>query len=161
MRTPSGLALLVLALVVGAASTAVAHNGSLPIGRTGTDFVAESALLDGLGAGALYPFLDSTPRAIKQAHIAITDATDSCSPGASAPENIVILAGEAGVALEPVMGAATNTGIGSADQCVFHVTVLPGQNGVPSRVTDIVVVNSGASALTGYQTVTVSATVGN
>jgi hypothetical protein len=57
------------------------------------------------------------------------------------------------------MTAATNTGIGSAAQCVFHVTIVPGQSGVPSEVTDIVVVNAGAAPLTGSNTITVSATV--
>jgi hypothetical protein len=57
-----------------------------------------------------------------------------------------------------VLTAATNTGIGSATECVFHVTISPGRDGVPSRVTNIVVVNSNASAaLTGVNTITVSA----
>jgi len=33
------------------------------------------------------------------------------------------------------MTAATNTGIGSPTQCVFHVTISPGVGGVPASVT--------------------------
>jgi hypothetical protein len=71
-----------------------------------------------------------------------------------------VLVGQAGVALSPpVMTAATNTGIGSPAQCVFHVTVVRGQGDVPATVTDIVVVNTGGAALTGINTITVSAEV--
>jgi hypothetical protein len=42
---------------------------------------------------------------------------------------------------------------------VFHLTVRPGRGAVPDKVTDIVVVNGGGSALTGYNTVTASAIV--
>lgn len=120
--------------------------------------ISESALLAGLAPGALFPFIDSTPHRIGQAHIAITDATSSCAPGAAAPSNVVILAGVAGGTLVNVMTAATNTGIGSPTQCVFHATIRPGVDLVPSQVTDIVVVNSNTSAaLTGVNTVTVSA----
>ena len=59
-----------------------------------------------------------------------------------------------------VMTAATNTGIGSTTQCVFHVTISPGAGGVPGSITDIVVKNENASAaLTGVNTVTTSAAV--
>jgi len=122
--------------------------------------VSESALLNGLAPGALFPFIDSTPYRVMRAHIAVTDATSSCAGGAAPPSNVVILAGVAGGALVNVMTADTNTGIGSATQCVFHVTIRPGVNGVPARVTDIVVVNSnGVAALTGVNTITVSAVV--
>jgi hypothetical protein len=122
--------------------------------------ISESSLLAGLAPGALFPFIDSTPHSISLAHIAITDATSSCAPGAAAPSNIQVLAGVAGGALTNVMTAATNTGIGSPTQCVFHVTIKPGAGGVPPRITDIVVVNSNNSAaLTGVNTVTVSALV--
>ena len=122
--------------------------------------ISESALLAGLAPGALFPFIDSTPHRISQAHIAITDATSSCAPGAAAPSNMQILAGVAGGTLVNVMTAATNTGIGSPAQCVFHVTIRPGVGVVPRQVTDIVVVNSnGSAALTGVNTVTVSAQV--
>jgi hypothetical protein len=58
------------------------------------------------------------------------------------------------------MTAATNTGISTAPgQCVFHVTVRPNAGGVPATITDIVVRNAGASALSGVNTVTVSAEV--
>jgi len=122
--------------------------------------VAESSILAGLTPKALFPFIDSTPRHIAKAHIAITDATSSCEAGGTAPSNIQILVGVAGGTLVNVMTAATNTGIGNATQCVFHVTITPGRGGVPSAVTDIVVVNANPSApLTGVNTVTVSATV--
>ena len=73
---------------------------------------------------------------------------------------MLILAGVAGGELVNVTTAATNTGIGSPTQCVFHITIRPGVDGVPRQVTDIVVVNSnGAAALTGVNTITVSAQV--
>jgi hypothetical protein len=122
--------------------------------------ISESALLAGLAPGALFPFIDSTPRRIALAHVAITDATSNCAPGAAAPSNVVVVAGVAGGALVNVMTAASNTGIGSSAQCVFHVTIRPGVGGVPGQVTDIVVVNSnGSAALTGVNTITVSAQV--
>ena len=120
--------------------------------------VSESALLAGLAPGALFPFIDSTPHRIGQAHIAITDATADCAAGAAAPSNLVILAGVAGGTLVNVATADTNTGIGTPTQCVFHVTIRPGAGLVPAQVTDIVVVNSNvAAALTGVNTITVSA----
>jgi hypothetical protein len=137
---------------------------SAPLGQaaqapTNPKFIAESSILAGLAPGALFPFIDSTPHHIAKAHIAITDATSSCD-GESAPSNIQILVGVAGGALVNVMTAATNTGIGSAAQCVFHVTITPGSGGVPATVTDIVVVNANPTApLTGVNTITVSATV--
>jgi len=97
--------------------------------------IVESEILNGLGAGALYPFVDTTPN------------------------NIHVLVGVAGGTLADVMDATTNTGIGNSGQCVFHVTIVPGQNGVPAQVTDIVIQNAGESALTGLNTVTVSAEV--
>jgi hypothetical protein len=123
--------------------------------------ISESALLSGLAPGALFPFIDTTPNSIVSAHIAITDATTTCEPGAAPPANIQILVGQAGGLLVNVMTAATNTGIGTtATQCVFHVTVTPGSGGVPETVTDIVVVNTNASAaLTGVNTITASAEV--
>jgi len=69
--------------------------------------------------------------------------------------------GQAGVSLVPVMGASTNTGISTTPgQCVLHVTIHAGQGGVPSTVTDIVVLNAGPSPpLTGNRTVKASARV--
>ncbi|HXH06233.1 MAG TPA: hypothetical protein VNI83_06550 [Vicinamibacterales bacterium] len=122
--------------------------------------VVQSALLDGLSAGAAFPFLDTTPRHIARAHVAITDDTANCQAGAAPPSSVQVLAGEAGVALQPVMSAATNTGISTTPgQCVFHVTIVPGVGGVPRNVTDIVVLNAGNLPLTGANTVTVSAEV--
>ena len=125
-----------------------------------SQFVVASSMLSGLGTGAVFPFIDTTPQTISQAHIAITDATTNCSPGAAAPTNVKVLVGQAGVSLVPVMGASTNTGISTTPgQCVFHVTIQAGQRGVPTAVTDIVVLNAGSSPLTGVNTVTASATV--
>ena len=125
-----------------------------------TQFIAESSLLVGLAPGAVFPFIDTTPHRIAQAHIAITDSTSDCHAGAAPPDNIKVLVGQAGVALVPVMDKSTNTGIFTTPgQCVFHVTINAGQAGVPNNVTDIVVLNGGSSALSGINTVTASATV--
>ena len=141
-------ALLVVSLAQGA--TAIRPN---------QEVISESAILTGLGAGAAFPFIDTTPRPIVRAHIA-TDATTSCAAGAAAPTNVQVLVGQAGVALVNVMTAGTNTGISTTPgQCVFHVTVRPGVGGVAEKITDIVVVNGGAAPLTGINTATVSATV--
>ena len=148
----SGLAVMALALLFPGENKA-----QIPPSQ---QLISNNALLNGLAPGALFPFIDSTPRRISQAHIALTDATSNCAPGAAAPSNIVVLAGVAGGTLVNVATAATNTGIGSSTQCVFHVTIRAGVGIVPSEVTDIVVVNSnGSAALTGINTVTVSATV--
>ncbi len=125
-----------------------------------SQIIAESSLLAGLAPGAVFPFIDTTPHKIAQAHIAITDSTSDCHPGAASPDNVKILVGQAGVALVSVMDKTTNTGISTTPgQCVFHVTINAGQAGVPPTVTDIVVLNSGSAALTGINTVTASATV--
>src|SRR5713226_520792 len=125
-----------------------------------SQFISASSLLAGLAPGAAFPFIDTTPHGIAQAHIAITDSTSDCHAGAAPPDNIKILVGQAGVALVSVMDKTTNTGIFTTPgQCVFHVTINAGQAGVPATVTDIVVLNSGSAALTGINTVTASATV--
>ncbi len=125
-----------------------------------TQLISESALLAGLAPSALFPFVDTTPRNIVSAHVAVTDATSACTAGAGAPSNIQVLVGVAGGTLVNVMTAATNTGIGSTTQCVFHVTISPGTGVVPASVTDIVVKNGNTSAaLTGVNTVTASAAV--
>jgi len=95
--------------------------------------------------GAAFPFIDTTPRPIVRAHIAVTDVTTSCAAGAAAPANL-LLVGQAGVSLVNVMTASTNTGISTTPgQCVFHVTVRPGVGGVAEKITDIVIVNAGAA----------------
>lgn len=120
-------------------------------------YIAESTILEGLAAGAVFPFIDTTPNRVLVAHVALTDSTAACDGNdANQPSNIGILAGVAGVALSGV--TLENTGIGSAIQCVFHATITPGGLGL-SSITDIVVVNVGGSPLTGANTVTVSATV--
>jgi hypothetical protein len=149
------LVVLVLAAVAVAFPTkkASAHGDD-------TQFIAESSLLAGLAPGAVFPFIDTTPHQIAQAHIAITDSTSDCHAGAAPPDNVKILVGQAGVALVSVMDKTTNTGIFTTPgQCVFHVTINAGQAGVPATVTDIVVLNGGSAALTGINTVTASATV--
>lgn len=142
-------------------AVALAHPPSTEAQIQGSSaFVSESGLLAGLASGAAFPFVDTTPRRMVRAHVAITDSTSTCAPGAAPPANVQVLAGEAGVALVPVMTAETNTGISTTPaQCVFHVTVTPGEDDVPDKVTDIVVLNTGAAPLTGINTVTVSAEV--
>ncbi|HEX9222816.1 MAG TPA: hypothetical protein VF860_05765 [Candidatus Acidoferrales bacterium] len=147
--------LLILALVLTQPTHHAAAKGD------DVQLIAASSLLAGLAPGAAFPFIDTTPHTITRAHVAVTDATPSCG-GASptAPSNVQVLVGQAGVALVPVMTAATNTGISTTTgQCVFHVTINAGQAGVPPAVTDIVVLNGGSAALTGINTVTASATV--
>jgi hypothetical protein len=123
-----------------------------------TQLVSESSLLAGLAPGAVFPFIDSTLNHIGRAHIAVTDA--AATAGAAPPEHIKVLVGQAVVALTNVMSQATNTGIHIRNgQCVLRVTVRPGFAGVPNPITDIVVSNAGSSALTGVNTITVSAQV--
>jgi hypothetical protein len=144
-----------IAVVVALGATAAGGSAK----RGNDQLISESALLAGLASNSLFPFLDTTPNRIRRTHIAITDATAACSAGAAPPANIQVLVGQAGVALTNVMTAATNTGIGTAAQCVFHVTARPGRGGVPDPVTDVVVRNAGGAPLTGINTVTTSATV--
>jgi hypothetical protein len=152
----------IVALAVTLAATAGGAPAKAKNGKGGvqhTELVSESALLTGLASHALFPFLDTTPNTVRRGHVAVTDSTATCAPGAAAPANIQVLVGQAGVALTNVMTASTNTGIGTATQCVFHVTVRPGQGGVPSTITDIVVRNAGGAPLSGSNTVTASANV--
>jgi hypothetical protein len=159
MLTAAALQLLSL-MLVPAGQEAMANESDDDQEKV-IHLVAQSALLAGLPAQALFPFIDSTPNRIRRAHIALTDATGNCAgPGASAPDNVQILVGEAGGTLVPVMTEATNTGISNRPgQCVFHVTVRAGAGEIPAKVTDIVVVNVGDSRLTGINTITVSAEV--
>src|SRR5437588_10142725 len=158
MKARKYYAALAVGLVVALVVVFPTKKASANVG--GSQFVVATSMLSGLAPGAVFPFIDTTPHTISQAHIAITDATTSCSAGAAAPSNVKVLVGQAGVSLVSVMGAATNTGISTTPgQCVFHVTINAGQGGVPNTVTDIVVLNGGASALTGINTVTASASV--
>lgn len=154
-------ALPLLALLLVPASPEAVAEGSNDADRKNLQFISQSAILKGLPAQALFPFIDTTPHRIRRAHIAVTDSTENCTgPGGSAPENVQILVGEAGGTLVPVLTAATNTGISiNVAQCVFHVTVRAGVDGIPSKVTDIVVVNVGDSPLDAFNTITVSAVV--
>lgn len=157
MRGIRNFVLVTAALAAGGIAVLLIAGAAMP---ASSHFLAESAILTGLAPGAVFPFLDTTPHGIAQAHIAVTDATANCAAGAAPPANVQVLVGEAGVALSPILNAATNTGISTVTgQCVFHVTVRPGAGGVPARVTDIVVRNAGGAALTGINTVTVSAEV--
>ena len=146
-----GCAILAFALMAAPHPAQAPGHGQL---------ISNNALLAGLAPGAVFPFIDTTPNSILRAHIAVTDATSNCAAGAAAPASVQVLVGQAGVALVSVMSTATNTGISTTPgQCVFHVTVSPGQGGVPAAVTDIVVHNAGAGALTGVHTVTATAEV--
>ena len=155
--------------LIGAVTlVAVGLAASVPIRKAaanndGGQFVVSSSLLAGLDPGAVFPFIDTTPHSISSAHIAITDATTNCSPGAAPPSNVKVLVGNAGAVppvLVSVMGASTNLGISTTPgQCVFHATVRAGEGGIPNTVTDIVVLNGGSSPLTGINTVTASAAV--
>ncbi len=170
-RSPMLIVLLMMVLAVACSGAEGAQGPQGPSGPAGPQgaqgpageagyVISESSLLDGLAPGAVFPFIDTTPNKIQRAHIAVTDAAASCAGGDSPPTNVQVLVGEAGVALEPVMSAATNTGISTTPgQCVFHVTIKPGQGVVPATVTDIVVLNGGGAPLTGINTITVSAEV--
>lgn len=153
----TGAALVMLTVAAGT----LAGHDEQPTGRSRgmPRLISQSALLDGLAGKAVFPFVDTTPLPILRAHIAITDATTVCTPGAASPANMQVLVGQAGVRLVPVMTAATNTGISTAAQCVFHVTIRPGVAGVPKVVTDIVVLNQNDAALSGIHTITVTAEV--
>lgn len=153
--------IVVAAVVVALVALPAKQSAQLP---GSTKLIAQNAILAGLPGGRLYPFTDTTPNRIVSAHIAVTDSTSgdtrhTCAPGFAPPDNIVILVGEAGGQLVSVMNADTNTGIGSESQCVFHVTVRPGENGVPEILTDIVVVNMGENPLSASNTITVTAEV--
>lgn len=159
MRTNRISSLLAAAALGGLAVALTTPPPTAADGQGSRALVSESALLAGLASGALFPFIDTTPRRMARAHIALTDATAACAAGAAPPANLQVLVGEAGVELVSVMTAETNTGIGTPAQCVFHVTVRPGEDAVPERVTDVVVHNAGTAPLTGINTVTVSAEV--
>ena len=151
--------LLVMMLIVAAGTVAGHDHRSLEKSSGGRRLISESALLDGLAGKAVFPFVDTTPHPILQAHIAITDAAAVCAPGGAPPANVQVLVGQAGVALVPIMTADTNTGISTPGQCVFHVTIRPGRAGVPEVVTDVVVLNQSDAPLSGINTITVSAEV--
>lgn len=159
MRARSGLGFAAVLLVMPIQEAAANDDNR---GRE-LSVISQSAMLAGLEGTTVFPFVDTTPNKIRRAHIAVTDSTEDCAGGAATPDSIQVLVGVAGGTLVPVLTAATNTGISirpdPREQCVFHVTVKAGQNGIPSNVTDIVVVNSGADTLTGVNTITVSAEV--
>jgi hypothetical protein len=43
----------------------------------GTHFISQSAILTGLAPGAVFPFIDTTPNRIVQAHVAVTNGGQS------------------------------------------------------------------------------------
>ena len=160
-RIPSikiGLGIVLAAVAVAIVMFALPEQKSAQL-RGSSKLVAENAILAGLPSGALFPFIDVTPNDISSVHIALTDATSSCAGGAAPPANLRVLVGEAGVELVEVMSASTNTGIGTNGQCVFHVTVSAGEDGMPKDLTDVVVVNVGPASLTAFNTITVTAEV--
>ena len=159
-RYRNHLILITTIAVFGLSLTFAAAKG--PKIRGNGQLISQSALLAGLAAGAVFPFVDTTPHKMARAHIAITDATTNCTPGAAPPLNMQILVGQAGGTLTSVMTSATNTGISTTGgQCVFHVTVTAGAGGVPATLTDIIVRNVSGAALTGVNTITTSAEVGD
>src|SRR5688572_25061661 len=101
-RLGIGIAMIAVAVgvIVGLVALPVKQSAQFP---ASTKVVAENAILTGLPPGALFPFIDSTPNGIGSAHIALTDATTVCSHDAAPPLNIVVLVGEAGGTLTPVM----------------------------------------------------------
>ena len=124
--------------------------------------IGASYSLSGLEPNQWWPLYDTTDFGqIQIAHIAITDSTATCAAGTgTAPNNVQIRVGQAGVGVDiwsyvNVATAATNTGVGSATQCVFRVTVIPGENGVPAVINDIVAANVGGANLDGTANVTV------
>src|SRR6266849_7657260 len=102
-------------LVVLAGLVIVALAAALPARKASahgdeSQFIAASSLLAGLAPGAAFPFIDTTPNTIARAHIAITDGTSSCGgTNPTAPSNVQVLVGQAGLSLVSVMTAATNT----------------------------------------------------
>jgi hypothetical protein len=157
----SAVTVVGLVMLTAAAGTLLGHDEPATGRSRGmTRLLSQSALLDGLAGKAVFPFVDTTPLPILRAHIAITDAAAVCAPGGAPPTNMQVLVGQAGVALVPVMTAATNTGISTTPaQCVFHVTIRPGKAGVPKVVTDVVVLNQNDAPLSGINTITVTAEV--
>jgi len=138
--------MMAISAVVITAVTIASAEATGPDAKSnkGKWLVAETVPLEGLQNGKLRAILDTTPNEIVRAHIVLTDDTAACTGNdANQPSNVLILVGQAGVSLTtPVLD---NTGIaGSGNQCVFHLTIEPGENGVPDPLTDIVVKNVGA-----------------
>jgi hypothetical protein len=121
-------------------------------------YISESALLQGLTPGAVFPSSTRLPSSSGPPTSPSLDETAQCAAGAAAPDNLQVLVGVAGGSLVPVLDETTNTGISSVPgQFVFHATIVAGRHGVPDRVTDIVVLNSGDDPLDGRHTATASA----
>ena len=91
-----GLGIVIGAVTIATVLPALAHDEDdhlqpRPIAENQTG--RRNAMLAGLPAGALFPFIDSTPNRIVSAHIALTDATSACSRGAAPPANLQVLVG--------------------------------------------------------------------
>ncbi len=155
---------ILVATVLVAAAFAV-----MPVQKASTNVVLHGIIktvgyshnLAGLEAGQWWPIVDSNTKGtgnIVQADITLTDSTTTCAAGTgTAPTHVQVLAGKIGGTLVNVATAATNTGVSSWSglQCIFKVTIIPGQNGVPDTVTDIIAANAGASTLDGSANITV------
>src|SRR6266403_2567813 len=87
MKARKGYVFLAVGVVLIALATVFPTNKASANGDE-NEFVVASSMLSGLAAGAAFPFIDTTPRTISSAHIAITDATTNCSAGAAAPTNV-------------------------------------------------------------------------
>ena len=140
----------------------------MPIEKASTAFILKTILrigyshnLNGLEPNQWWPIVDSNTKGtgnIAIADITLTDSTATCAAGTgTAPTNVQILVGKIGGTLVNVATAATNTGVSSWSglQCIFKVTVIPGQNGVPDTVTDIIAANAGGATLDGSANITV------
>ncbi len=157
------LGILVATMLVAAAFAV------MPVEKASTNTISQPIIrvtgyshnLDGLKAGQWWPIVDSNTKGtgnIVQADITLTDSTTTCAAGTgTAPTHVQVLAGKIGGTLVNVATAATNTGVSSWSglQCIFKVSIIPGQNGVPDTVTDIIAANAGASTLDGSANITV------
>ena len=157
------LGILVATLMVAAAFALMPVEQASARPRTSVIYLPAgySHNLNGLEAGQWWPIVDSNTKGtgnIVQADITLTDSTATCATGTGkAPANVQILVGKIGGTLVNVATAATNTGVSSWSglQCIFKVTVIPGQNGVSDTVTDIIAANAGGATLDGSANITV------
>jgi len=110
MRVPKYYAFLTLGLVLLALAMVSPTKKASAEGDE-SQFIVASSMLSDLAPGAVYPFIDTTPRTIFPSAYRHYDATTNCSPGAASPSNVNVLAGKLGCLVVSVMGASTNTGI--------------------------------------------------
>ncbi len=124
--------------------------------------------LDAFLGGAKVVVLDTTDIGnINKVHIAtvLPISTGSAVCASQAPLGVQVLAGVAGgtgtEALTSIITGTQNTGIQSLNtatgsSCVFHLTFTPTST-TPSRITDIVVSNTGTTPLPDDSSITVTA----